>query len=183
MIPFDSKWSSPTENLQTKLNRLQKQVTKSKLTDKEIIFVGISAGAGLAMAYFLKYPKIHIHYLFSLSGVLDPNLNEKKQIYQKQLQYLINKSQSFKELVEFLTDNLTTKVINKLKIPQKVFVYTSRGETDGVVPLAIRVPSWAKHVHDLGPLKHVPAIIKTLIMAGIQQEKSKINDFRRIINL
>lgn len=98
---FDSNWTQ-SESLEEKLTRLDVEVQKAKDVGQEVMFIGVSAGGGLAEAYILRHPG-SITHVFSLLGVLHPDINDPKIIRLNGL------SDSFKEMTTELSQKLTPK--------------------------------------------------------------------------
>lgn len=168
---FNSEWLDKSEKMEGKIERLDKIVKRAKKEGKEIVFIGVSAGAALALIYMMKHPENKIRYLFSFSGVLDTRLKKGDVKEKEQIKRLSEISDAFGESVEYISGKLNDKVIRDLDLKEVVYVYSSSGESDGTVPKKVMLAKWVSHAYDLGPLKHVPAIIKSLIMLRIQQRK------------
>jgi len=162
-IPFNSNWFDEKENLSTKLHRLDQIVDEAKNSGKQVIFIGVSAGAALAMAYMIENPD-KIRHVFSLSGLL--NIDLKTQ----DLTHLTKASSSFKEIAEFLDKKLTPKVKNRLHLPDKVSAYSSPEGKDTTVPYSAAQPAWLKKENQrfIGNANNAPdhasAIAQTLLV-------------------
>lgn len=182
---FDSEWRG-AEDLEAKIGRLNSQVDEMIASGKQVIFFGISAGAGLAVAYTLRYPE-KVRYIFSLSGLLDPNLK------RMDLSHLTNESSSFREMAEYLTEELTPEAIARVRLPEKVSAYSAyvddsykgdlpdlpdgtRLSSDGVVPLIASLPSWVKerNIRTVGRVDNVVGKYAHLIGIG----KAMMTDVR-----
>lgn len=131
--PFNSNWFDKREHFKTKLLRLNNDVDAALKQDKIIYFIGVSAGASLAMAYFLHYPK-KVSFIYSVCGLLDPDLRRLK------LTRFIKISHSFNQTAKYLTAHLTPKNIQKYNLADKVSAYSST--KDDLVPLKASEPSW-----------------------------------------
>jgi len=131
--PFNSNWFDKKEHFKTKLLRLNNDVDAALKEDKIIYFIGVSAGASLAMAYFLHYPK-KVSFIYSVCGLLNPNLHRLK------LTRFIKMSHSFHQTARYLTSHLTPKNIEKYNLADKVSAYSST--KDDLVPLKASEPSW-----------------------------------------
>ena len=162
--PFNSNWfDKPKEDLRTKLHRLDQVVDEARNNGKQVIFIGVSAGAALAMAYMIENPN-KIRHVFSLSGLL--NIDLKTQ----DLTHLTKASSSFKEIAEFLDKKLTPKVKNRLHLPDKVSAYSSPEGKDTTVPYSAAQPAWLKKENQrfIGNANNAPdhasAIAQTLLV-------------------
>lgn len=97
---FDSNWKGP-ESFTEKLNRFENMVREVKADGSKVVVIGISAGGGLALSLMLEDPSL-IDHLYSVSGCLDPNLNEPS----KALNDLTEPNPSFKQMSQYLTEQL-----------------------------------------------------------------------------
>lgn len=152
---FNSNWKTP-EKLDDKLKRLHLVVKEAKDRGKEVIFIAVSAGAALAMAYTLKNPD-NVRHIYSLSGLLNPNLKK------MDLSHLTSTSSSFNEVATYLTAELTPETIKRLHLSDKVSAYSSPKGKDSVVPFEATQPDWVKIKRYIGSANHAPTIARILI--------------------
>lgn len=170
---FNSRWKN-NESLDKKVERLEEMVDNIRDQGKQVVLLGVSAGAGLAMVYTLRYPD-KVRHIYSFSGLLDPDLNKMN------LEHLTSTSSSFKEMAEELTDRLTPETRERLHLSEKVTAYASyvnkdfKGDfpltadgrklpNDGIVPLVASQPEWVKRVNvkSVGKASHAIGIAKAL---------------------
>lgn len=149
---FNPQWRTD-ESLVDKASRLDGLVQSALNEGKQPIVIGISAGAAMMEAYMLMYPD-KIRHGYSLSGLLNPNFNEIN------LDHLTSTSPGFKQVAEYLTDNLTPEAIKRLQLPLKISAYNSPDDT--IVPLAASHPSWLKNFRSVGRGDHLESIIRAL---------------------
>lgn len=173
---FDSNWQDK-ESFREKLNRLDKLVDQTLQIKKEIILIGVSAGGGLGMAYMLEYPQ-KIRHLFSLDGLVDPNLPV--NLNKGKMTELCEDNPSFKEMSELLTGKLhlpdgelNQELIKNYHLPDKISTYSSGA--DEIVPLAVSEPSWIVNKRRVGEGKHATSIARTLIF-DLRHELKPLNE-------
>lgn len=164
--PFNSDWKNP-ENFDQKLRRLNDLVDQEKVSGKEIIFIGVSAGGGLGMTYILAHPDI-VRHLFSLNGLIDPNLPVNAG--GGHMADLCRDNPSFKEMCDLLTGKLhlpdgevNDAVIERFRLKEIVSTYSS-GPGDEIVPWSVSEPSWVIKKHRVGPGKHAISIARMLVL-------------------
>ena len=157
IVAFNSNWFE-NESFPKKLKRLHILLRDLPQPNKQIIFIGASAGAGLGLSYLIKYPSTPIHRLYSLNGVLKP-------VYTKNYQRLMEKSHSFSQMSRFLSQHVKYKTIKKYDLKRKVIAFTS-GKNDGLLSKKTIQPYWLdpKNIHFVGKLPHTPAIVKALLI-------------------
>lgn len=153
MEVFNPQWKTK-ESLKEKAGRLDKMVQQIRDEGKQPIVIGLSAGAAMMTAYMVMYPN-KIRYGYSVSGLLDPNLNK------MDLSHLTETSSGFRETAEFLTDNLRPEIIKELKLADKISAYSS--PYDQVVPQAASHPEWIKNFQEIKIGDHLGSIILVLV--------------------
>jgi pimeloyl-ACP methyl ester carboxylesterase len=187
---FNSNWKD-AESFDEKLSRFKNMVKKLKEEHGHVVVIGVSAGAGLALALMLEEPDL-IDHLYSCSGVLDPNLIEQEEALKPLTEPNPSFLQMCKHLTEKLghtqtefdsplkeTDRMTDAVrwhysrqeeehlippaIRNNNLAKKITAYSSLGESDTVVPMRTRMPVWVTKPRLIGAHNHVMAIAKTLI--------------------
>ena len=164
---FDSNWgkrdSKDHESVNDKLTRLNKVVKKAKSENKEVFFVGVSAGATLAVAYMLRYGMDDIRGLFSISGLIYPDMHDPDPVMKEKLRILVGKKASFGEVADYVTSEFEKRAYMKAKIAEITGVYYS--PNDDLVPTKAAAPDWMikDHIHEEGNLNsHILTIGKTL---------------------
>lgn len=162
--PHDPEWYNKKVSFKKMLARLDEEVKVAKENGKEVILVGVSAGGGLGLAYMLLHPD-NVSYLFTLDGVVDPDIPKNGKAGN--LDDLRHRSDSFREMTDFLTEQLRPKavldeeLIKRLRLADRISTYSSN--KDEIVPLAASEPSWVKIKRRVGSGIHAISIGRTLL--------------------
>lgn len=160
---FNPYWYNPQETVEEKLIRLGQVVDQAKNQEKQVVLVGISAGAALAMAFMLQRPK-SIRHLYSLSGVLDPTNQSSPELDH------LKKNKTLREVIEYLDGNLNQGTITRLHLADRITAYYSPG--DKKVPSSIASPDWVGKKKRMGSSGHITTIVRTLIEETRQEVKT-----------
>lgn len=169
---YDPVWKDQ-EPLEAKLGRLSDMIDQANEEGKIVVLVGISAGAGLAELHMLrKGPDSGVRCLYSVGGVLSPNLDTENEQDKEKWIALKKDHPAFTSMVDELHERLKDpKAIKASGLPEKIKAYISQG--DDIVPIAALEPKWLKKKKYVNKGNHVMSIVGGLI-GEIRRETSHL---------
>jgi pimeloyl-ACP methyl ester carboxylesterase len=158
---FDPRWHDKRRSLAQNIKELKEMVKTVKQNASEVILVGISAGAGLALVY-LSQNKDDIAHIYTVGGVLNPDPSQKGEKFAD----LMATSPAFAQMTRYLHGWFEEEgVVERYNLANKVTAYASgKKGGDGILPDTVLKPSWAKVV-EVGEGDHLESIGQILLGA------------------